>query len=95
LTFTYSIVILSLSVRGCVILRLLWYRGFHLRVWAGKEPGSGCKGLDMGKRWLLSWMRCGVVAPLRFLNNNDIRYSTQTWLRKAMDIVESNVGDVK
>jgi hypothetical protein len=48
----------------------------------------------MGKRWLLSWMRCGVVLPLSFPDNSGIRYSTQAWLSKAADIVEGDGGDI-
>jgi hypothetical protein len=53
------------------------------------------KGLSMGKRWLLSWMRCGVVSTLSFPDNSGVRYFNQAWLSKATDTVGGKVGDIR
>jgi hypothetical protein len=50
------------------------------------------KGLDMGKRWLLSWMRRGVLSSPSFPDNSGVRYFDQSWLRKAVDVVERGMG---
>ena len=41
----------------------------------------------MGKRWLLSWIKCGVALTLSFTDNNGVRYFDQAWLRKATELV--------
>jgi hypothetical protein len=48
----------------------------------------------MGKRWLLSWMRCGVVPSISYTDKSGVRYFDQAWLRKAMDIVDGERGNV-
>ena len=50
-------------------------------------PTQVAKGLSMGKRGLLNSIRCGVVSPVRFTDNNGVRYFDQAWLRKATELV--------
>ena len=52
-----------------------------------RSPNQVGKRLIMGKRWLLSWMRCGVVSLLSLPDNRGVRYFDQAWLRKATDNV--------
>jgi len=42
-------------------------------MWGQGKLIQVAKRLDMGRRWLLSWMRRGVVSLLNFADNNDIR----------------------
>jgi hypothetical protein len=49
----------------------------------------------MGKRWLLTWMSCGVLSPLSFPDDSEVRYFDQARLRRATDIVGGKIGNIK
>ena len=47
------------------------------------------KQLGIGVSQLLSWIKCGVLPPPSFIDNNGVRYFDQEWFRKAEEIVKS------
>ena len=59
-----------------------------------RRPTQVAKGFDVGKRWLLKGVRCGVFSPLSFTDNSIFRCFDQAWLRIATDIVEGRRGNV-
>ena len=52
------------------------------------------KRFGMGKTWMLSWNRCGVVARVSFTDERGIRCFDQVWLRRGACIVGSKIGNV-
>jgi hypothetical protein len=57
-----------------------------------EETDSGAKRLSMGERWLLSWMRRGVLSLLSFTDS--VCCVNQAWLSKATDIVGGKKGSI-
>jgi hypothetical protein len=60
-----------------------------------RSPAQVVKGFSMGKRWLLSGMRCGGLSPLNSPDNKGFRHFEQAWLSEAMDVVDGSRGNVK
>jgi len=52
------------------------------------------KQLCMGESQLLSWIRHEVLPPPSFIDNNDVRYFDQEWLKKAREIVKIKRGNI-
>jgi hypothetical protein len=49
----------------------------------------------MGKRWLLSWIRCGVVLSLSLTDDRSVHYFDEAWLMRATGIVGSTKREYK
>jgi hypothetical protein len=60
-----------------------------------EETDSGAKRLSMGERWLLSWMRRGVVLEMSFTYNSGVCCFNEAWLSKATDIVGGKRENIK
>ena len=78
----------------CYPYIIIVYKILLMSVARQRSPTQVANGFSMGKGWLLSWMRCGVLSSLSFTDNNGVRYLDQAWLRKGTNIVGGKKGNI-